>query len=140
MPVNQLTPHEQKALLFVTVALILGSGIKAFGWSNDPATPAPVAAKTPNVPADSGLQSTPQPLQTPRSKPRGSTKPMLGTMNLNAADAKMLQRLPGVGPVIAERIVAYRFKVGAFKTLDQLLKVEGVGKAKLKKMAPHLTL
>lgn len=65
---------------------------------------------------------------------------MLGTMNLNAADAKMLQRLPGVGPVIAERIVAYRFKVGAFKTLDQLLKVEGVGKAKLKKMAPHLTL
>ncbi len=137
---NQLTPNEQKALLFVTVALILGSGIKAFGWSNEPEKRLPLSIETTGVIARTGLNTPQVPPNTPRSRPRGSTKSIPGTMNLNTADAAMLQRLPGIGPVIAKRIVTYRSKVGAFKSLDQLLMVEGIGKAKLAKMAPHLTL
>jgi competence protein ComEA len=50
---------------------------------------------------------------------------------LNRADATQLQDLPGVGPVLAERIVAHRDANGPFQTVEDLLDVPGIGEAKL---------
>ena len=51
-----------------------------------------------------------------------------GPVNINTADAKTLAReLDGIGPAKAQAIVDYRQKNGAFKTADDLLKVEGIG-------------
>jgi competence protein ComEA len=51
-----------------------------------------------------------------------------GPVNVNTADAKTLAReLEGIGPAKAQAIVDYREKNGAFKTADDLLKVEGIG-------------
>jgi competence protein ComEA len=51
-----------------------------------------------------------------------------GPVNINTADAKTLAKeLDGVGPAKAQAIVEYRQKNGAFKTADDLLKVEGIG-------------
>jgi competence protein ComEA len=55
-------------------------------------------------------------------------------VNINAATAKELQGLPGVGQVTAERIVAYRTEKGKFRSPDDLLKVKGVGKKSLEKI------
>jgi competence protein ComEA len=52
-----------------------------------------------------------------------------GLVNLNAADARELEQLPGVGPVLAERIVADRDANGPFASLDDLSRVPGVGDA-----------
>lgn len=52
-------------------------------------------------------------------------------ISLNRADATALQDLPGVGPVLAERIVAYREANGPFQTVEDLLDVPGIGEAKL---------
>lgn len=52
-----------------------------------------------------------------------------GLINLNSADASQLEQLPGVGPVLAERIVADRDANGPFATLDDLSRVPGVGDA-----------
>ena len=51
-----------------------------------------------------------------------------GPVNINTADAKTLAKeLEGIGPAKAQAIVEYRQKNGAFKTADDLLKVEGIG-------------
>ncbi|HSB68124.1 MAG TPA: helix-hairpin-helix domain-containing protein [Candidatus Methylomirabilis sp.] len=48
-------------------------------------------------------------------------------LDLNAVDVQALQTLPGVGPVLAERIVAYRRVHGPFRAAEELLQVPGVG-------------
>jgi competence protein ComEA len=50
-------------------------------------------------------------------------------VNINTATVKELMTLGGVGPTVAERIVAYREAHGPFKKAEDLRKVEGVGKA-----------
>ena len=59
-------------------------------------------------------------------------------INVNLADAEMLTRIDGIGPTLAERIVAYREEYGYFTTLDELLKVDGVGTKKLQAMKERL--
>jgi len=54
-----------------------------------------------------------------------------GLVSLNTADVVGLQSLPGVGPVLAERIVAFREANGPFSVLEDLLEVSGIGEAKL---------
>jgi competence protein ComEA len=57
-----------------------------------------------------------------------------GLIPINQADASALEELPGVGPVLAERIVAHREANGAFEVVEDLLEVPGIGEAKLESM------
>lgn len=52
-------------------------------------------------------------------------------LSLNSANVADLEQLPGVGPVLAERIVAHRETHGRFETVEDLLGVSGIGEAKL---------
>jgi competence protein ComEA len=52
-----------------------------------------------------------------------------GPINLNSASAEELEQLPGVGPVLAERIIADREANGPFASIDDLSRVPGVGDA-----------
>ncbi len=52
-------------------------------------------------------------------------------IDLNTATAGELEELPGVGPVLAARIVGYRDEHGPFSTVEDLLDVAGIGEAKL---------
>ncbi len=55
-------------------------------------------------------------------------------ININKATATELMVLPGIGPVIAERIIDFRKKNGAFRRLSDVDKVKGIGPAKLRKI------
>jgi competence protein ComEA len=48
-------------------------------------------------------------------------------VDLNTADAKTLEKLPGIGPAKAQAIVDHRSKNGAFKSIEDLKKVDGIG-------------
>jgi competence protein ComEA len=52
-------------------------------------------------------------------------------LDLNAATASELEALPGIGPVLAGRILAYRQEMGAFTSVAQLTEVRGIGEKKL---------
>ncbi len=60
-------------------------------------------------------------------------------IDLNAATQEELQALPGIGSVLAERIVARREELGPFRTEADVLAVNGVGEATLAKIAPYIT-
>jgi len=59
-------------------------------------------------------------------------------INVNKADEKELQRLPGIGPVLASRIIAYRDSAGIYSKPADLLNVKGIGQKKLVKIEPYL--
>lgn len=65
---------------------------------------------------------------------------VVAAVNVNQASVAELQVLPGVGPALAERIVAYREAMGPFETVDQLASVKGIGDRKLEKIRPSVTL
>jgi competence protein ComEA len=55
---------------------------------------------------------------------------------LNTASAEDFDALPGVGPVTATAIVAWRTANGRFTSVDQLGEVDGIGPARLEKLRP----
>ena len=61
-------------------------------------------------------------------------------VNINSANAKELERLNGVGPAIAARIVEYRNSHGNFSSPEDLLNVRGIGKVKLEKMRSQILI
>ena len=60
-------------------------------------------------------------------------------IDLNMATASQLEALPGVGPVLAGRIVTHRDERGPFQTVEDLLEVPGIGEAKLAQMRDAIT-
>ncbi|GAA0317145.1 ComEA family DNA-binding protein [Actinoallomurus spadix] len=76
-----------------------------------------------------GVDATPAPALAPGATP-GATAPGAAPLDLNTADAAQLDRLPGVGPVLAQRIVDYRTRHGAFRSVEELRQVSGIGAAK----------
>ncbi|MDN3353490.1 ComEA family DNA-binding protein [Actinomadura sp. DC4] len=75
-----------------------------------------------------GVNATPAPA-VPPTAPAGSPAPG-APLDLNAATVPQLDQLPGVGPVLAQRIVDYRAQHGNFHTTDELRQVSGIGDAK----------
>ncbi len=63
-----------------------------------------------------------------------------GKVRLNTASASELEQIPGVGPVLAERIVAARQAGGGFATVEDLLDVSGIGEAKLAALRDHVVV
>ncbi|MFJ6380665.1 helix-hairpin-helix domain-containing protein [Kitasatospora sp. NPDC092039] len=61
-------------------------------------------------------------------------------VSLNRATLEQLDTLPGVGPTLAQRILAYRTSHGSFRTLDQLRQVSGIGARTYAELRPLLTL
>ena len=62
------------------------------------------------------------------------------TISLNSATAEQLTRLPGVGPKLAERIVAAHSRQGCFTALEELLKIKGIGPKLYSRIAPYLRI
>lgn len=61
-------------------------------------------------------------------------QPGEGSVNLNTAGLNELRRLPGIGEKTAERIIELRKQKGSFNTVEELLEVKGIGKAKFEKL------
>jgi competence protein ComEA len=61
-------------------------------------------------------------------------------LNLNAADAAALDDLPGIGPVLAQRIVDWRTEHGRFTSVDELGEVSGIGEKLLSQIRPKVTV
>ena len=61
-------------------------------------------------------------------------------VNINTAGVDELDSLPGIGPILAERIIEYRTANGNFSKTEDILKVNGIGEAKYLKLMEHITV
>ncbi len=63
-----------------------------------------------------------------------------GLININTADENELQKIRGVGPAIAQRIIDFREQNGNFKSIDEIKKVRGIGEKTFEKMKDSITV
>lgn len=84
----------------------------------------------------------------PRQKPRGQNTAFLPPdtvsfslfpADINRVSAELLDRIPGIGPVLAKRIIDYRDEKGGIDNLEELLNVNGIGENLFEKIKPYLT-
>lgn len=63
-----------------------------------------------------------------------------GLININTADSATLQKIPGVGPATAEKIISYRNENGKFKSITDIKNVSGIGDKTFEKMKKKITV
>lgn len=148
------TPTERIVALTLVGAFLLGLGIRLFG-GGDPAIPrfdysaadaefsSRSVAQPPGGRAGVGRAPGGAAGSSPAIPPARSTEGRTGgttaaqrRVDLNRATKSELMSLPGVGDVIAERILLYREEHGAFTGVNDLLKVKGIGRKKLEHISP----
>lgn len=82
--------------------------------------------------------------QTPTPAPAATPPPRALTMgekiDINSASREELERLPDIGPVMAQRILDHRRSKGAFDTVEELLDVRGIGQNRLTSLRPWVTV
>lgn len=123
-------PRRSAVLDALNLARPLTDGEQLVVGDAAPGAPAPgtVPGTVPAAPA--------APAPTP-----GAGAPSVGALvSINTATEAQLDELPGIGPVLAERIVMHRTEVGGFTEVGQLRDVSGIGEITFQELAPLVTL
>jgi competence protein ComEA len=99
-----------------------------------PSPPAPMPKVQRPVVEPAAIAPPQAPADAPAKAPANT--PTAGRLNINIATAAELELLPDVGPALAKRIIEYRRAHGAFKTVEDLDNVPGIGPKTLEKLRP----
>ncbi|MGH7663353.1 MAG: ComEA family DNA-binding protein [Gemmatimonadaceae bacterium] len=159
------TPAERNALLFFSLLTLLGGGVRVGASMRrpEPGTADSAALEAQIAAVDSAILVE-NAEQRARKRKRGSSagdgttassaggsvavtrdarSPPVSVsqrlLDMDVASATELERLPWVGPKLAERIVADRDSLGPFGSLGGLERVRGIGPVMAKRLAPHVT-
>ncbi|MBP7088416.1 MAG: helix-hairpin-helix domain-containing protein [Candidatus Omnitrophica bacterium] len=111
-----LTVQERKTLLFIAILILIGSLLRLFNPGLLPLNYQSNAAKE-----AAGIKSQPEMM-----------------VNINLASCDQLEKIPGIGSVIAQRIIVYRQQFGPLKSLEDLREVKGIGDKKLENIKQYL--
>lgn len=158
------TPQEMRALLFLLIALLIGSGISIYKRYHSNFAPQLIFKQPPGAlenqgefsEAESQIQSYVQdtsreiskssissPIPSPRTKNRIASIPgssLERRIDLNSASASELELLPQIGPVLSRRIIDYRTTKGKFQRIEDLMKVSGIGSKTLEQIRDLITV
>lgn len=140
------TTGERKALWFLAIVALSGSGVRL--WRANEIPPEPVDT----------LALSAQLARVDSVRARGGTRPKhprlivaappdsalrdpapIQMVDLDRATADEIEALPGIGPALARRIVANRDSVGAYGHIDALCAVPGIGKSIVQRLRPLVT-
>jgi comEA protein len=159
------TPQEIKALLFLLIALLIGSGITIYKKYRPGFAPELIFKESPpgslenlsqfnEAPKDSessvpdtlariSKNQTATPISVRRDKSRilfKNQSSLKEKIDLNSASASQLELLPQIGPVLSQRIINYRETKGQFQKIEDLLKVPGIGPKTFDKIKDLITV
>ena len=138
------TDREKHVILFLVCTLILGYGVKLYQGSHLYDDFKPVTSiekesfeKKARLAYDTSKRKG---LNSSESSTENDSKPQTEIININTAEKQNLVKLPKIGTITAERIIRFRDDYGPFKSIDDLLKVKGIGPKTLEKLKPQITL
>jgi len=127
-----LTRTEQRVILVLVGALLVGAGIKFFRQAfpsvrqfEYQASDSTFAALNDRIDKDPG---------------GGQPEATSGPININTASKAALIKLPGIGEVMAERIILHREDVGPFQSVDELVIIKGISKRRVEQLRPLITV
>lgn len=140
-----LTPSERRGAMVVVLLLAIGAA-RDLWRALHPRPTAPTAIEWNSGNGDvTGAASHPitpvPPLSDPAVRARRPGEELLppgAVLDLNRATIAELDALPGIGPVLARRIVEHRERHGPFRSPEELLAVRGIGPRSLARLAPYL--
>ncbi len=132
-----------KSLLFKLGLLIVTMGVSV--WAMTGSRPMePIAAVMDEQPVDMLPRIPDLPLDTPKVQEVVSETRVLQhgrrLLDLNQASAGELEALPGIGAVLAQRVIAFRTSVGGFRAVDDLRQVKGIGSKKFDRIKTLVTV
>lgn len=162
-----MTSAERTALLFLSGVAVLGAGVRVVRARGEDVAPTAAsrealarhiqrvdsaerargagrgggrrAAKAPRRPRSARRAAPAEPTRE-RSDGRRAAGPVsAGPVDLDAASAAEIERLPRIGPALARRIVASRDSLGPFGEIGAVERVRGVGPKVAAAIAPHVT-
>jgi len=136
------TDKESVAISFLAVTFLLGMGVDYY---RDKSVEDRLAESIPKlISEDKKFKEAAAMLQSEYDFSINITKlnddGTLHSIELNRASLNGLTLLPGIGPIIAERIIKMRDSNGYFKSADELLAVRGIGKNKLSVIKPYIII
>ena len=151
MRAMSVTAAERKALVFLASLLGLGAAVRLAGALRHNASPVPASVRaqlSDQVAAVDSVRSRAHADRARRRAARGRTlrpkaeKPASDTsfvIDVDRATAEELERLPRVGPALAQRIISDRETNGSFGSLTELMRVKGIGPKLKQRIASHVT-
>jgi comEA protein len=145
-----LTPSEKRTIFIIAGVLILAGLFNVMGYygenpltidySKSDSIFSRLSHKTSpiqNISQQSDQETTGK-NQGNAYKLRSSPEIEKRSININSADKNELKKLPRIGPAMASRIIEYRKANGPFKSIDELMKVKGIGKKTFSMIKPYL--
>lgn len=140
---QRLAITRNEAVALFTLLALLGAGLVARHLQQQPDPSMPDAYVVADSQFAAGVEAVPGANRTsgfgdaPREAP--ATRPS-ATLNLNAAESSDLRQLPGIGPALSQRIVAYREANGPFPSVEAITEVQGIGAKTLERLEPLLSV
>ena len=132
------TSNERKALWFLALVAVSGSGVRLWRSARDPIAPAEAAALAQQIERVDSVRAAGR-----RTKRKQPDKPKAATpaqpLDIDRASVAEIEALPGIGPALAERIVATRDSLQGFGSIEALCVVRGVGPTLAQRLRPLVT-
>lgn len=129
-------------MLAATMGLVFWIGWKAPAGSSSPVPgpDRPAEGPLPSGPP-AAVVNAPVPARTDASAVQEApSEARKQKLDINQATVEHLELLPGIGSVLAERVVAHRRSVGGFRNIDELRHVKGIGAKKFERIRPLVTV
>jgi competence protein ComEA len=126
--------EDERRSVMITAGILLVAGLLRFGWE--------IRSEPPILPAEPFPKELIEDTRdaVAEAERRGTPLGAGERLDPNKASEVELDRLPGVGPALARRIIEYREGVRPFRSPDDLLEVSGIGPATLARIAPLIRI